>query len=388
MKINLSYLAGMFLCVLCISCTRQFEVKGHLTQAEGKTLYFEQQALDGNRLLDSTVLKAKGSFHFKTKLGDAPEFYRLRFNNRSIFLAADSALTVKIEADSADFNRDYRVEGSLICEQIKQLSLLQKQTLAVFDSLYEVCQAGTIDYEEFSRQVTDVITAHKEKAKPFILDNPKSPVAYFALYQRIHRWLIFDPFQKEDNRLYSAVATSWDVFYPSSPRTKNLEGLALGGLQSIRQNQPKEDGAASNIEIREIDYLPYFDISLPDVFGNYRALSDLEGKVILLDFTAYETGNSPERILRMRELYNLYETAGLEIYQVSIDNDEHFWKTGAMNLPWVCVRDSRGALSPYLGTYNVRTVPTFFLIDRQGHLVARDETVMDLQKEIEELLKK
>ncbi|MBO7233038.1 MAG: thioredoxin family protein, partial [Bacteroidales bacterium] len=91
---------------------------------------------------------------------------------------------------------------------------------------------------------------------------------------------------------------------------------------------------------------------------------------------------------QMRELYQQFEGRGFEIYQVSLDTDEHFWKTSALNLPWVCVRDSRSLASPYLPMYNVQQIPTFFLIDKEGHLVARDETIKDLAKEIVDLLRK
>mgnify|MGYP000597465130 CR=1 FL=1 len=60
-------------------------------------------------------------------------------------------------------------------------------------------------------------------------------------------------------------------------------------------------------------------------------------------------------------------------------------KRHAKHLPWTCVYESRGEASGYLGSYLVRRLPTFFLIDRHGDLVARDEQIEDLEKAIGKL---
>ena len=83
--------------------------------------------------------------------------------------------------------------------------------------------------------------------------------------------------------------------------------------------------------------------------------------------------------LMLRDLYNKYASQGLEIYQVSLDADEHFWKTSADNLPWVCVRDENGIYSTNAALYGVQNLPAFFLINRNNELRARGETVKDLE---------
>ena len=89
--------------------------------------------------------------------------------------------------------------------------------------------------------------------------------------------------------------------------------------------------------------------------------------------------------MQMRGLYDKYSSLDFDIYQVSIDPDEHYWKTACEHLPWTCVYESRGEASGYLGSYLVRRLPTYFLINRHGDLVARDEQIDDLEKAIREL---
>ena len=128
------------------------------------------------------------------------------------------------------------------------------------------------------------------------------------------------------------------------------------------------------------------DIQLPDNKGRTRSLTELKGKVVLLDFHLFAMKDSPQRILSLRELYNKYHAQGLEIYQVSVDTDEHFWKQQTAHLPWISVRDAGGTGSRQLAIYNVTQLPEFFLIDRENNLVSRSVQIADLDEAIQALL--
>lgn len=90
--------------------------------------------------------------------------------------------------------------------------------------------------------------------------------------------------------------------------------------------------------------------------------------------------------MMLRELYNKYHAAGFEIYQVSVDPDEHFWKTSTAALPWISVRDENGIQGASVAKYNVQSIPTFFLIDRSNTLRSRDVQIKDLDAAIKALL--
>ena len=88
----------------------------------------------------------------------------------------------------------------------------------------------------------------------------------------------------------------------------------------------------------------------------------------------------------LRELYNKYHGQGLQIYQVSVDPDEHFWKQQTAALPWISVRDPQGLRSQTLGIYNIQALPDFFLIDRGNNIVGRSSTIKDVDQAIKNLL--
>ena len=128
------------------------------------------------------------------------------------------------------------------------------------------------------------------------------------------------------------------------------------------------------------------DIELVDNKGQVRKLTDLKGKVVLLDFHIFATEDSPKRIMQLREYYNKYHDRGLDIYQVSVDENEHFWKQQTAALPWVNVYDQAGLNSENLVRFNVLDIPTFFLVDRNSTLYKRDAQIKDLDAEIQKLL--
>ena len=183
--------------------------------------------------------------------------------------------------------------------------------------------------------------------------------------------------------MFAAVATSWDTFYPNSLRGKNLHNIAIEGMKNQRIIEEQQNRMYDPSIINTSNVI---DISLMDNNGKTVKLTDLKGKVVMLDFHVFATNESPQRIMQLREYYNKYHAQGFEIYQVSVDPDEHFWKQQTQALPWVCVRDPQGLDSQVLLRYNVQSIPTFFLLDRNCTLQKRDAQIKDLDAEIKSLL--
>lgn len=381
MKRGILYIVTLLLLLSGCSRSPRFKIEGNVSNADGKMLYLELFGLDSTHVIDSVKLNKKGNFHFSIKVADAPEFYRLRIDRRFIHLCADSARTITINANEESFGKSYTVKGSKCCELIRQLSMLQGKTLIKSDSIKSLYDKKIITADEYRNALFELFSGHRNQTKTIIYEDPRSPAAYFALFQRFHDYLVFDPYDKNDNKVYAAVATAWDTYWHNAPRTKHLVNLTLIGLKEIRKERDARD-----IKITETDESSHFNISLPDINGREIELSSLKGKVVLLDFTAYQASFSPSRNLSLRELYNKYSKKGFTIYQISLDNDEHFWKTSAVNLPWICVRDREGANSKYLVTFNVNKIPTYFIVNREGNIIARDVQISDLRNEIEKLL--
>lgn len=369
------------------SCNeKKFHINGTITGAADSTLYFENMGLDGAVKIDSAKLSEDGTFAFEGTAPTAPEFYRLRIAGQFINIAIDSTETINIKAQYPQMATQYEVSGSEDCQRIKELSLMQSSLQAQVNAIARNPELGA---QAVADSVSRIVEAYKTRVKTeYIFKAPMKASSYFALFQTIYAGgqpvLLFNPRTSEqDIKVFGAVATSWDTFYPNEKRGENLHNIAIEGMKDVRYLRSQQQ--AEEIEASKVNTSGILDFTLTDNTGAARSLSSLKGNVVLLDFHLFADQNSMKRIMSLRELYNKYHAQGFQIYQVAIDGDEHFWKTQTAALPWISTRVDDNT-SSVLQMYNVQQVPTFFLLDRSCNVVKRDAQIKDIDAEIKALL--
>lgn len=383
-QISTRLLTVLGLCMFFLSAcnnSSDFTVKGVVAGADGQFMYLENVGISNVVTLDSIKLAPGGKFKFTEKRPEYPDFYRLRLNNQLINFAVDSTETISFVADAGTFATSYSVEGSENSKAIKAITLAQLDANQAISRLRKEYEDKMISDTTYRMKVLAAADAYKEVARKYIYSAPMSTAAYFALFQQIDGLLFFDLYDRKDVKAYGAVATSYNHTYPESPRSKHLYNLTLQSMKVLRAQRPVD---YSNVETKEISFL---DIELPDVRGEVVKLSTVApGKVVLINFTAYQTEWSPALNMALGELYTKYHDQGLEIYQVSLDSDFHFWRNGASNLPWVTVHDPQSVYSQVAGLYNVKQLPALFILDRKGNLVKRVEDVKKLEADVKAVL--
>ncbi len=131
------------------------------------------------------------------------------------------------------------------------------------------------------------------------------------------------------------------------------------------------------------------DLSLPDLNGKLVSLYQLKGKVVLIDFWASWCGPCRHNNPHLVKLYNKYHDKGLEIYGVSLDEDEGNWKKAVHHdkLSWIQVIDDKGWEASSISTYGVDFIPSSFLIDRRGVIQKMNIDGPELEGSIKDLLK-
>lgn len=381
---SLFTLAVAVAAVLLASCGKdRFHIEGTITDAKDSVLYLEHMSLDGPVTMDSVKLDEKGNFSFSGEGTETPEFYRLRIAQGIINVSIDSTETVTFKASYPTMSSQYEVKGSENCSKIKELSLLQ---LSLQAQAIAIDNNPTLGAQQTTDSINSIVERYKDYVRMnYIFKEPHKAYAYFALFQTLGNRLIFNPQESDmDIRSFAAVATAWDTYYPEAERGQNLHNIAIEGLKVLRHKQAERYGPT--VDVSKVSEVTILDVPLVDNKGRKRSLTELKGKVVLLDFHVFSSPNSTQRIMMLREIYNRYHSQGLEVYQVGLDGDEHFWKTQTAALPWINVYEPEGADSKYLRLYNVQELPTFFLIDRSNTLYKRDAQIKDLNKEIEGLL--
>lgn len=131
------------------------------------------------------------------------------------------------------------------------------------------------------------------------------------------------------------------------------------------------------------------DISLPDANGQIIKLSSLQGKVVLLDFWASWCGPCRRSNGHTLSVYNQYKDNGFEIYGVSIDQNKQAWENAVKQdeTYWKQVIDTKaGTGNELTQTWNIQYIPSTFLIDKEGKIVAVAPGKDELEKWLKKLL--
>lgn len=348
----------------------QFRVEGTIEGAKDSMLYLVQNALEGVQRLDSVKLKENGTFTFEVEAPtDAPEFYALVAGRHVIHFAVDSTETITVKAKLPTMERDYTIDGNESSLKIRDISRMQQDVQARLVAIERNRDMLPGDQRD---SLESILTTYKEQMKRnYIVGNPLLAVAYFAVCQSITdqggTFQLFNPLtNRDDIRCYAAVATAWDGMYPDAPRTKQLCNMAIKGMDNTATPQQQ----ALEVDAEKVSETGIIDINLPDINSHLHSIKDMKGKVVMIDFTMYGAKESAERTRLMRSLHEKYHEQGFEIYQISLDDDLHFWKFACENLPWVCVHETDGTTT---NIYNVKNLPTFFLVNRNNEIVVRSD---------------
>lgn len=357
----LGLVAGLGALVSCQSGAKhEFVAEGNVSQAAGQMLYLEEVGTGNVFALDSIKLTEAGDFRFTRSGMNYPMFYRLRLGSSSIPFAADSLTYIKLQTSAANFFEGYKlIEADQYNYQIRDISLQRHRTDGQVDSLLGLYTSGYLGLEEVRHAVDSVVQIFKhDMTTRYIYVDPRSPAAYYALFQRKGgEAAYFSADEVGDDKAFAAVATAYDTYYSAAPYTPFLKNIALRAIAHNRLRQAQEQVALDTLKT-PVRTITFPEIKLRDRLGQEQSLEAYAARgTVLLSFTAYSAQWSPGLVATLRKLSEQHPE--LTIYEVSADSDTYYWENAARTLPWVSVND---ADRRSLLLYNVQRLPAFYLI--------------------------
>ncbi len=364
--------------LLCSCQSSTVKITGRFVGSGARNVYLEQVSPLEQTIIDSVTLEADGAYRFEMHDVDkTPSLYNILYNNERIplLLGGGDRLTV---SSVGSVIRNYTVEGSEESELLRGFYQNYVAGLQRLDGLMQaIGRPGIADGErqQLIRDYTAEYYRIRREQLRFIVENRSSLAAVYALYQRLPgEAYLFNG--DSDVVYYRTVAEALEQSYPRSSYLPALHAeIARMDARIKLASTITESG--------------FPDIEMPDMYGRKIRLSSLKGKVVLLDFWSAEAGNSNVLNAEMKEIYRKYAESptGFEIYQISLDTSKPAWIDAVQEqqLPWISVCDFRGRATAAVGLYNVQQIPSNYLIDREGTIVAKNLYGKSLEERLDQL---
>ena len=373
MKRNFVYVLGLLMLIAGFGCgSSKTEIAGLIEGGEDQTLILERLDVNQTTVIDSFQLGQNGSFSVKIEI-EEPELYILKNSEGDLInLLVSPGEPISIESRYDSFGKGYKVEGSEESEGIRILVEHLQQTRTELDSLQAV--AGSIEDPE-NPQMDLIRNAYGQAfikqnrfTIKYLVEHMGSLSSVYALYQKYDgENLVLG--REQDLQYFKSVADSLEITHPNSSLT-----LSLRADIDQREARFRETAQVNTLLEMAEEESGMLDLAIPDRDGKEISLSSLSGKVVLVAFWASGHSNSIEALLQLKSTYNTYHARGFEVYAISMDNNKIEWMKAIdfNEFNWINVSELSYPNSNAAVLYNVSSLPSTFLINREGDIVSKN----------------
>jgi len=342
-KINSFFTLFLPAFAIFFACNGQSHaIKGTISNAANLQVSLDQAHFDRSTVaLGKGTCDANGNFEIKLEKPFDEGLYSLSIGAKKLYFILDGKETV------VDIKGD--------------LNTIDRMDVAVTGSESFACYANLI------KGLIQNQLKSAEEAKAAVQKGCTPLMRAFLTTQLLGQGAgqFMDEFKAREKELAAAM--------PGTKYASDFSNLIVQLQQQLTQPQP---GAEPNSGPIQIGMLAP-DISLPSPNGKTRSLSDLRGKVVLLDFWASWCGPCRRANPHVVEVYKKYKSKGFEVFSVSLDRpdgkDKWIEAIKQDGLVWDNhVSDLKFWDSAPAGVYGVRSIPKTFLIGKDGKIVALD----------------